>query len=232
MSGFCAVPRVTGCSGLSARLQERFQRVAVEHGRQARLVDELDFLNLVRRAEAVEEVQERHARFERHDVRHARQIHHLLHRRGGQHGEPGLAGGHDVLVVSENRQRLCGQRTRRDVEHARQQFAGNLVHIGNHKKQTLRSGERRGQRAALQRTVHGTRGTGLRLHFDDLDRLSEDILATLGGPLVHEFGHGRRRRDGIDCSHLRKQVGDVCRSIISITGDKFFLCHINRLENC
>ena len=221
-----------GVLGVERTGTELFQRVAVEHRRKARLVDQLDLLDLVRGAESVEEVEERHARFERHDVRHARQIHHLLHRRGSQHGETGLARGHHVLMVAEDRQRLRGQRTRRDVEHARQQLARNLVHIGNHQQQTLRCGERRGQRAALQRTVHGTRGTGLRLHFDDLDRLAEDVLATLGRPLVDQFRHGRRRRDGIDCSHLREQVGDVCRSVVSITGDKFFLCHINRLENC
>ena len=214
-----------GVLGVERPPAELSQRIAVEHGGQGGLVDQLDLLDLVRGTEAVEEVQERHARFERHDVRHARQIHHLLYRRGGQHGEPGLAGGHDVLVVSENRQRLCGQRTRRDVEHARQQFAGDLIHIGDHQQQTLRRGERRRQGTALQRTVHGACGTGFGLHLDNFHRFAENIFATLCGPLVHEFGHGRRRRDGIDRRNFREHVCNMCRSVVTITSDKFLFCH-------
>ena len=218
-----------GVLGVERPPAELSQRIAVEHGGQGGLVDQLDLLDLVRGTEAVEEVQERHARFERHDMRHARQIHHLLYRRGGQHGEPGLAGGHDVLVVSENRQRLCGQRTRRDVEHARQQFAGDLIHIGDHQQQTLRRGERRRQGTALQRTVHGACGTGFGLHLDNFHRFAENILATLGGPLVHEFGHGRRRRDGIDRRNFREHVCNMCRSVVTITSDKFLFCHFVKI---
>ena len=53
------------------------------------------------------------------------------------------------------------------MEHARQQFAGDLIHIGNHQQQTLRRGERRRQGTALQRTVYGACGTGFGLHLDN-----------------------------------------------------------------
>ena len=180
-----------GVLGVERPGTEGLQRIAVEQRRERRLVDQLDLLNLVRGAESVEEVQERHAGLQRHEVRDARQVHHLLHGRGGQHGEARLPGGHHVLMVAEDRQRLRGQRAGRNVEDARQQLARNLVHIGDHQQQTLRRGERRGQGAALQRTVHGARGARLRLHLDDLHGLAEDIPAPLRGPLVHEFGHRR-----------------------------------------
>ena len=214
-----------GMLGVQRTLAERFQRVAVEHRSQRSLVDELDFLNLVRRTEAVEEVHERYAGFQRHDVSDTGQIHDLLHRRRSQHGETGLTGGHDVLMVAEDRQRLSGQSASRNVEYAREQFAGDLVHVGDHQQQTLRSSERRSQRTALQRTVHGTGGTGLGLHFDHLDGLAENVLATLCGPLVDEFGHGRRGRDGINSCHFGEHVSHMCRSVVTITGNEFLFCH-------
>ena len=214
-----------GVLGIERATAELLERVAVEHGGEGGLVDELDLLDLVRRTEAVEEMQERHAGLERNDVGDAGEVHHLLHGRGGEHGETGLTGSHDVLVVAEDRQRLCGQRTRRNVEHAGEQLARNLVHIGDHQQQALRCRERGSERTALQRTVHGAGGTGLRLHLHDLHRLAEDVLAALGGPLVDELGHGRRRCDGIDGCNLREHVSHMGRSVITIARDKFLFCH-------
>ena len=214
-----------GVLGVERTGAEGLQGVAVEHGRQRGLVDELDLLNLVRGAESVEEVQERHAGLQRHEVGNAREVHDLLYGRGGQHGEARLAGSHDILMVTEDRQRLGGQRTRRDMEDAREQLARDLVHVGDHQQQTLRRGERRGEGTALQRAVHGAGGTGLGLHLHDLHRLAEDVLAALRGPLVHEFGHRRRRRDGIDGCNLREHVSHMGRSVVTITGDKFLFCH-------
>jgi hypothetical protein len=113
------------------------------------------------------------------------------------------------------------------VEHARKQLAGDLVHVGDHQQQTLRSGERRGQGAALQRSVHGACGSGLGLHFNDFNGLSEDIFTALGGPLVHELGHRRRRRDGIDGRDFREHVSHMGRSVVTITSDKFLFCHFS-----
>ena len=222
--GRTARNRVFGVQSAGAEL---LQGVAVEQRRQRGFVDQFDLLDLVRGAETVEEVQERNAGLQRHEVRDAGEVHDLLHRRGGQHGKTRLAGRHHILMIAENRQRLCGQRTRRNVEHARKQLAGDLVHVGDHQQQTLRSGERRGQGAALQRSVHGACGSGLGLHFNDFNGLSEDIFTALGGPLVHELGHRRRRRDGIDGRDFREHVSHMGRSVVTITSDKFLFCHFS-----
>ncbi len=221
-----------GMLGIEGAAAELLERVAVEHGGEGGLVDELDFLNLMRSAEPVEEMEERHTRLERHDMGDTGEVHDLLHRRGGEHGETGLPGGHDVLVVAEDGERLGGERTGRNVEDAGEQLARNLVHIGDHQQQALRRGERRSEGAALQRTVHGAGGTGLRLHLDDLHRLAEDVPATLGGPLVDELGHGRRRRDGVNRRNLREHVSHMSRSVVAIARNEFLFCHIElNLEN-
>ncbi len=214
-----------GVLGVESTLAECLQGIAVEHRRERRLVDKLDLLYLVRGAESVEEVYERNARTQCDDMRHAGKVHDLLHRRGGQHGEAGLTHGHDILMIAEDRQRLCRQRTRRNVEHAGQQLARNLVHVGNHQQQTLRRGKGRGQSTALQRAVHGARGTRLRLHLDDLDRIAENILAPLRRPLVDQLGHCRRRRDGIYGRYLREHISYMSRSIVAVTCNKLLFCH-------
>ena len=144
MSGFWAVPRVTGCSGFSARARNSASAFFVEQAFEHLLVHQFDLLDLVGGAETVEEVQERNAGLDGDQVGDAGQVHHFLNGTGGQHGESGLAGGHDVLVVAEDGERLCGQCARRYVEHAREQLARNLVHVGDHQQQTLRCGEGRG----------------------------------------------------------------------------------------
>ena len=216
-----------GVFGVECTGAELLQGVAVEQRSQRGFVDQLDLLDLVRGAEAVEEVQERHAGLQRHEVRYAGEVHDLLDRRSGEHRKTRLAGSHHVLVVTKDRQRLCGQRTRRNVEHAGQQLAGDLVHVGDHQQQTLRSGERRGERTALQRSVHGACGSGFGLHFNDFNGFTEDIFTALSGPLVHELGHRRRRRDGIDGCDFREHISHMGRSVVTITSDKFLFCHFS-----
>ena len=91
----------------------RAHQVLVDHGAQVVGRELLDLGDLVRGAEAVEEVQERNARFERGGLRDERQVHDFLHRVGSQHGEAGGAGGHHVAVVAENGERVRGQRRAR-----------------------------------------------------------------------------------------------------------------------
>ena len=123
-------------------------------------------------------------------VGHGGQVHDLLHVALAQHGKAGLAAGHDVGVVAEDVQRLGGHGTGGHVEHGGQQLAGDLVHVGDHQQQTLRGGVGGGQRAGGQRAVNRTGGAGLGLHLHHLDRRAEDVLQAVGGPLVHEVGHG------------------------------------------
>ena len=93
--------------------------------------------------------------------------------------EAGLPAGHHVGVVAEDRERVRGQRPRRDVHAERRQLAGDLVHVGDHQQQALRRGERRRQRAGLQRAVHRARRAALRLHLDDRGTVPQRFVRPL-----------------------------------------------------
>ena len=118
MSGFCAVPRMNGRSGDSDRA--RWARTNSSEIKRADVfvIEHLDRLQLMRGAEAIEEVHERDARLERRGVGDEREVVRLLHRRRRQQREPGLADRHHVGVVAEDRQRLRGQRSRGHVHTA------------------------------------------------------------------------------------------------------------------
>ena len=96
--------------------------------------------------------------------------------------EAGLAAGHHIGVVAEDRQRVRRQRARRDVHDERRQLAGDLVHVGDHQQQALRRGERRRQRAGLQRAVDGAGGAALGLHLGHLRDRAPEVLAPLARP--------------------------------------------------
>jgi len=81
---------------------------------------------------------------------------------------------------------------RRDVEDRGREFAGDLVHVGNHQQQALAGRERRGQGAGLQGTVHGTGGAAFGLHFGHVGHDTPDIWMSLCGPGIRKFSHGRR----------------------------------------
>ena len=123
-----------GVLGIECACAELSQSLTIEQRSQTSLVDEFDLLNLVRGAETIEEVQERHTRLDSHDVSHTSQVHNLLNRRCCQHCEAGLAGRHHVLMVAEDRQRLGRQCASRNVEYTRQQLTGDFVHIGDHQQ--------------------------------------------------------------------------------------------------
>src|SRR5699024_5516145 len=67
----------------------------------------------------------------------------------------------------------------------------------------------------------GTGRAGLRLHFADLDGGTEDVLLTLGGPLIDVVGHGAGGRDGVDTRHFGKRVGHIGRSVVTVHCNEF-----------
>ena len=126
----------------------------------------------------------------------------------GQHREAGLAAGHHVRVVAEDRQRVRGERARGDVHAEGRQLARDLVHVRDHQEQALRRGERRGQRPGLERAVDGAgrarprtasrsrRGTApQRFRLPSADHSSDQLA------------HGRGRRDRIDRDDLAQRGG-------------------------
>ena len=218
--GHTTCNRSHGVHGAAAEFGQSF---LVDQRSEVFVVQLLNLLDFVRGAEAVEEVDERHACLQGSQVGNTGEVHHFLYRAFGQHGEACLAAGHYILMVAEDTQGVAGQCTCGYVEYAGQVFTGNLVHVGDHQQQTLRSSVGGSQRTCLQRAVYGTGGTGFRLHFLNQYCFAEDVLATCGSPFVHVFSHRRRRGDGVDGCHLGEHVRDVGSGFVTITSDEFFL---------
>ena len=175
---------------------------------------------LVRGAKAVGVVDDGHAPGQRGGLCDQRQVVALLHRRRAQDGKAGAARGHDVLVVAEDRRGRRGQRARRDVEHGGCEFARDLVHVGQHQHQPLRCGERRGQRAGLQRAVHAAGGAALGLHLLHHRDLAPEVALPGGRPGVGQLGHHRGWRDRIDRADFVDAVGDPGDGGVAVHGFK------------
>jgi hypothetical protein len=185
----------------------------------------LDLVDLVRGAEAIEEVQEGQAAFERGGLGDERKIHRLLHRTGTEHGITRCATGHDVRVIAEDRQGLSRQRACRDMEDRRGQFPGDLVHIRNHQQQTLRGGEGGRERSALECAVDGPGGTALALHLHDIGDRAPQIPDPQRGPFIRPFAHVGGGRDGIDGDDLIGQVRDVSGGLVAVEYDQALVRH-------
>ena len=198
------------------------QSIHVHQRPEILIVQCFDLLDLMRGTEAVEEVQERHTAVNSGQVCHGTQIHSLLGRGGCQQGEAGLTDAHDVAMVTEDTQRVNTECPGRDVEYAGEHFACDLIHIGNHQQQALRSCIGGGQGAGLQGAVDCTGSAALRLHLHDLYRLAEQILFTVGSPFVYMLCHRRGRRDGENTCNFRKGVRDICRRLVTVHNLNFF----------
>ena len=212
-----------GMLGVQGPLTELLHRVVVQELTHVLIVDDLDLLDLVGGAEAVEEVDEGHGRLDGGKVGDEGQVHDLLDGGGGDHGKAGLTAGHDVALVAEDGQGVGGQGPGGHVEHAGQQLAADLIHVGDHQEQALRSREGGGQRAALEGAVDRAGSAALGLHLGDADLLAEQIDPAVGSPVVGHLRHGRRRGDGVNCGNVGKCVSHMaCRGV---PVDCHGLCH-------
>ncbi len=96
-------------------------------------------------------------------------------------------------------ERACAASARAAMwKTVRGQFAGDLVHVGDHQQQALRCGEGGGERPRLQGAVQGAGGAAFALHLDDRGHGAPDVGLLFGGPLVRPFAHVGRRRNGIN----------------------------------
>ena len=77
-----------------------------------------------------------------------------------------------------------------DVEHPRSISPAILAHVGDHQQQALGGRVGGGQGAGLEGAVDHCGGAALGLHLHHLHRLAEEVLLSVGGPLVHVFRHG------------------------------------------
>ena len=91
----------------------------------------------MRGAEPIKEVDERNASLDRNEMRDRSKIHDLLYTRLCKHGNTRLARCHDILMITEDVQRGCRNRARTDMEHTRQKFACNFIHIRDHEQESL-----------------------------------------------------------------------------------------------
>ena len=210
-----------GTLGVQGVLAERLHSIHVHHFLQVFVVPDCNLLDFVGGTEAIEEVDEGNAALNGSQVSNSAQIHDFLHVGFAQHGEASLTAGVHVGVVTEDVQSLRSNAASGHMEHAGQQLAGDLVHIGDHQQQALRGRVGGSQRTGCQRTVDGTGSTGLRLHLAHLDGGAEDVLLTVGCPLVHIVCHGRRRGDGVDTRHFGKGVADIRSRVVTVHGLEF-----------
>ncbi len=137
---------VLGCSAgyrsvrIERPLAEILETLLADHSAECILVERFDLLDLMRGSETVEEMKEWNAGFDGGQMCHGGEILRLLNRAGSEHGEAGLAAGHDILMVSEDGEGMGRKRAGRNMEDGRKHFAGNLVHVRNHEKEALRCG--------------------------------------------------------------------------------------------
>lgn len=135
--------------------------------------DDVDFVNFVRGAETVEEVEERNAGFDCGKIGHESEVHNFLHAVCSEHSKTGLTACHNVRVIAEDvecvtRYASCGY-----VKHARKQFARNFVHVGDHEQQALACRERARQSTCRQRTVNRTCSACFGLHFGNFKNVAK-----------------------------------------------------------
>ncbi len=124
-----------------------------------------DFGYFVRDPEPFEEVQERDPACKGGGLPDTGEVVGFLHRVGRKKREPGLAAGHDVGVVAENRQGVGRHGPGCNVHAVGGQLAGDLVHVRDHEQQALGGGECGAQSAGLQGAVDRTRGSSFGLQF-------------------------------------------------------------------
>ena len=194
----------------------RADQPVVDHRVQHVVVEQFQRVQFVRRAKAVEEMQERYARLQRRGLRDQRAVVRLLDRRRAEERKARHPRGHDVRMVTEDRQRRRRERARRHMKHRRGQLARDLVHVREHQHQPLRRGERRRQRARLQRAVHRARRAALGLHLLHGRQVAPQVRHAFGHPLVGQLRHHRRRRDREDRAHFVEPVGDLRDRRVSI----------------
>ena len=217
-----------GMLGVDGAFAERLDRVPIDHLGKILVVPRLDLLDLVRGTETVEEVDERNSALDGREVRDGAEVHDLLLVGFRHHRKARLTAGVDVGMIAEDVEGVRRDAARRDVDHAGEQFARDLVHIRDHQKKSLRRGVGGGQSARGKRTVHGARGARLRLHLHNLDFFPENVSCGAAenvligrAPGVGHFCHGAGRSDRVDGSDLGERVRYVRRGGVAVHGNLF-----------
>ena len=214
-----------GMLGVESALAERLYSVHVCHLFEVVIVPDLDLLDLVGCTEAVKEVDERNSALDCSQMSYGAEIHDLLGVGLSQHSEACLTARVNVTVVAEDVEGVRRYAAGGYVEYGREQLARDLVHIRDHKEQTLRSGVGGGQSARVERTVDSTCRACLRLHLFYLYGSAEDVLHALSRPLIYIVSHGAGRCDGVDARNLGERVAHPSGGVVAVHGFHFS-CHV------
>ena len=190
----------------------------VDQRAQGVVAERNDLRDLVRSAEAVEKVDDGQAALQGGGVGDEGEVLGFLGVVGAEQGAAGGAAGHHVLVVAEDGQALGGEGAGRDVEGEGQEFAGDLVEVGQHQQEALRRGERGGEGAAEQAAVDRAGDAAFGLELGDAGDLAPEVGFAGGGPLVAGLGHGRGGGDGVDRDELGQPVGDGGDGLVGVAG--------------
>ena len=201
---------------------ELLNSIPVKNLRKILIVHHFDFLDFMRRAESIKEINERNAAFNSDKMRYGRKIHNFLNACFRQHCAACLPRSHNILMIAKNIQGVRSQSTGADMEHARKQFAGHLVKIRNHQQEALRCRVRRGEGSCLQRTMYSSCSTCFRFHLDHANLLAEEVFLSMCRHLIHMLSHRRRRRNRINSRDIRKSIGDIGGSGIAVHGFHLF----------
>mgnify|MGYP003650563566 CR=1 FL=1 len=153
-------------------------------------------------------------------MRNQGQVRRFLHSIRRQQRAPCRTAGHDVAVISEDREPLRREGACAHMQGQRQQLAGDLVEIGHHQQEPLRRGEGRRQGTAEETAVHCSRHSAFGLHLHHARHLSPQVFPSARRPLVTRLGHGRRWRDRIDRDDFVESVGDGSDRLIGIARDE------------
>ncbi len=187
--GVLSGAHLTGMSGVQAVVTECLDSIQIDQILEVFIIPCLDLLDLVGGTETVEEVDERKFALYCCAVSYGCKVHDFLYGRFTEHCAAGLTCCVNVGVITEDVQGVCCDTTCGYVEDSRKTFAGNLVKVGNHKKEALRSGECGCHSTCSDRAVGRTCSTSLGLHFSNLDSCAEDVLSAGSCPFIYMLRH-------------------------------------------
>ena len=205
-----------GTLGVESALSERLNSVHVAHLLEVFVIPDLDLLYLVRGTEAVEEVDEGNASLDCSEVRNSAEVHDLLRVGFCKHCETGLTTCIDIGMIAEDVKSVRSDASCGYVENCGKQLACDLIHIGDHEEQTLRSGVGGCESTCGQRTVNGSGSACFGLHLGDLDGRAENVFHALCRPLINIVSHGAGRGYRVDTGNLCERVRHICSSIVAV----------------
>ena len=133
--------------GVERAIAECLDSVKVNHISKILIIPRSNLLDLVRGTESVKEIEERNSSLNGSKVSDRAEVHDLLSIGLCEHRKACLTASVNVGVVSENVKSVGSYASCGNVNNARKKLAGDLIHVGYHKKKTLRSSVGRSKRA-------------------------------------------------------------------------------------